>query len=98
MHYYFDDLFGNYIYDSVLNDTANISDAFFHAAKENRIDLNNETIRTEYEELQQRGFFPEKRTLLNTRISIMRILYLNESYRKSQFRLHRHVISDVSTV
>lgn len=64
MHYYFDDLFGNYIYDSVLNDTANISDAFFHAAKENRIDLNNETIRTEYEELQQRGFFPEKKNFI----------------------------------
>ena len=39
MHFYFNDMFGNYIYDSVVNDTIEVSDSFYRALKSKKVDF-----------------------------------------------------------
>lgn len=64
MIFLFNDMFGNYLYDSVVNDTIEVSDTFYHSAKNGSLDLSDPNIRKEYQKLESLGYYPEQRNTL----------------------------------
>lgn len=60
MHHLFSDMYGNYIYDSVVNDATEVTDKFYQQAKENKLDLSDSEIFKEYSKLKKLGYYPER--------------------------------------
>ncbi|GEM_PF-3119827 len=90
MYFVFKDLFGNYLYDAIVNDTVEISDVLYDLLKHNTLHENCNSVATEYNSLRGDGF-----------LSSAEICKINDSiegFPRLPFKLPNNAISDANIV